>query len=338
MPTTVKPTTIYIDQNVLDSLTKGKLQSVRNRLLREDIQVVYSSCNLEEIHRTTKEGLRKEFLDCLNSLDAVYFWTDDEDQAHATKQTVYESYSDHIKNEQTFGNPEEIVQNVLFKMFGGFESESFREVFDSSEVGFEGLLKVIMNQVDETGLSGSERELVASHVETLREQFKNASNEFLETLETDHGTGVGYSMIEDTRAFTGVGPQQLNNIEPPRVIQQIWDVLSSSENFPSETVTFDSFFGENGALARALPQPTKVNKINGLYGLLNTIGYHSDPKLARHGKFRASLGDHQHAGYASYADEVLSRDLKFVKKAEAVYEHLDIPTVVTFVETKKEAT
>ena len=323
---------IYLDQNVLDFLAKGRLHAVKDRLIREDVQLVYSSCNLEEIHRTTNEELRDSFLDCLDSFSAVHFWTDDNDQVHLSELTARESYLAHVQSEQAFGNPEEIIQGLLFKMFGGHSDDSFRTVFGTSEAGFDDLLESVLEYADEAGFNQSEHEFMISHVELLREKFKKASSELMGRFEKDHGSGVNYSMIDDARTFTGVGPTQLNNIEPPRVIAQIWDILSSSKNFPSEDLTFDTLFGENSALVQALPQPTKFNRVNGLYGLLNAIGYYSDPKLTRKNKFIASLGDHQHAGYGSFASEVLSRDRRFVRKAVAVYEHLGIPTVVTYIE------
>ena len=73
-------------------------------------------------------------------------------------------------------------------------------------------------------------------------------------------------------------------------------------------------------------------KVNGLYNLLNTIGYYPDKNIRNDKKFIPFINDHQHVGYAIYSDFFITRDKRLMKKAEAVYEHLKIRTKVKFIE------
>lgn len=162
----------------------------------------------------------------------------------------------------------------------------------------------------------------------MRQKLSDSAEELSNQLEENIDTPVGFSAIESFQSFTGLGPVQLNNIEPPDVIPQIWKALQESEDFGSEDITFEMLFGDEAWKSWFPQEPGIVGKINALYNLLNTVGYHTDPKQDRERKFVATMSDHQHAGYGGFAHKLLSRDERFVKKVRAVYEHLRIGTEV----------
>ena len=65
--------------------------------------------------------------------------------------------------------------------------------------------------------------------------------------------------------------------------------------------------------------------------MLNTLGYFPDSKVHKEERFVAAMSDNSHASMASFCALLLSRDKNFVKKVQAVYEYLDVPTEVKLV-------
>ena len=74
-------------------------------------------------------------------------------------------------------------------------------------------------------------------------------------------------------------------------------------------------------------------KINGLYNLLNSLGYYPDCHLGKDNKFIPFINDHHHVGHAIIADVFITRDTKLMKKAEAIFEHYKIGTKILFIKT-----
>lgn len=65
--------------------------------------------------------------------------------------------------------------------------------------------------------------------------------------------------------------------------------------------------------------------------MLNMVGYRADKKLHHEKRHTAAMSDGQHASMATFCDHLLSRDANFVHKTRAVYEFLNISTLVYMV-------
>jgi hypothetical protein len=65
--------------------------------------------------------------------------------------------------------------------------------------------------------------------------------------------------------------------------------------------------------------------------MLNSLGYWPDLMVHKERRFISALSDNSHVSMASFCHVLFSRDKAFVKKVQAVYEYLEIPTVVQFV-------
>jgi len=77
-------------------------------------------------------------------------------------------------------------------------------------------------------------------------------------------------------------------------------------------------------------------KVNWLYNMLNSIGYHPDKNIRSDKRFIPFINDQQHAGNAIYSNFLITRDKRLMKKAEAVYEHLKIGTKIIFIKIRKD--
>lgn len=137
--------------------------------------------------------------------------------------------------------------------------------------------------------------------------------------------------VKDFRSAVGVGPVQLNNIQPPDVLRKIWNLFQKVPPYNEMNQTIDEFFG----LARNPIYPEKPyfkhQKVTSIYNMLNTLGYYPDSKVHKERRFVAALSDQSHASIASFSEFLFSRDENFNRKVRAAYEYLGIPTQVQHV-------
>ncbi|KUO58850.1 hypothetical protein APF79_04405 [bacterium BRH_c32] len=137
--------------------------------------------------------------------------------------------------------------------------------------------------------------------------------------------------LNDLRKLLDINFDKLNEIEPPNIINKIWDKIKTGIKNNNVNLTYDDLFGDG--LTKYYPNQkiSVVMKVNGLYNLLNSIGYHPDKNLRNDNKFIPFINDHRHAGNAIYSDFFITRDKRLIKKAEAIYEHLKIGTKIIFI-------
>lgn len=321
-------TLVYLDQNVLDYFAKERFEGLREYLKCRDCQVIYSTATVDEINRTTDEDLRERFLSYLEESEAQYFWVDEEDLANFTNRAPEDVLDEHEENQELFGEAEDALFGLLFKFVGGRSDDDFESVIGENKTATNNLLDSVEQELESGSFLPEESEMLRQEIEDLKQQLSDSTEELGDQLEESIDSPVGFSAIDSFQSFTGLGPVQLNNIEPPDVIPQIWEALEESEEFDSEELTFEMLFGEEAWQEWFPEEPGIVGKINTLYNLLNTVGYYTDSKQDRERRFVATMSDHQHAGYAAFAHKLLSRDKRFVKKTRAVYEHLEIGTEI----------
>ncbi|MGZ7212396.1 hypothetical protein ACXWOF_09700, partial [Streptococcus pyogenes] len=77
--------------------------------------------------------------------------------------------------------------------------------------------------------------LKKSHDEAL----KQASKELRKYVSDESN----YSGVNDYRESTGIGPVQLNNIEPPNVLEKIWEAHKYVDGYVGLNFTIEQFYG-----------------------------------------------------------------------------------------------
>ncbi|HEX5277913.1 MAG TPA: hypothetical protein VFW42_09615, partial [Fluviicoccus sp.] len=165
----------------------------------------------------------------------------------------------------------------------------------------------------------------------MKSQFEKSLNEFAEVMDAHIADKRNWSGIKEFREVTGIGPKELNNIQPPNVVVKIFDIYKGVHNFSNMDIGVDDFFGLIKNPVFPERPYCKHQKITVIYNMLNTIGYYPDSQVKKERRFIASLSDTSHASFASFCDVLFSRDEYFIKKVKAVYEYLEIPTKVYFV-------
>lgn len=241
----------------------------------------------------------------------------------------YTVYDDHQKSDEEFGRPEDALAQILFKLVGGRSEDDVATVIGESESVGQEQLDRVLEDLDLESLPTGERESIQKMVADSKRKLSESLAGLASTLSENIPDSKGYNVIRKLREL-GLNSEYFKQkrIKPPNVIPQIYEALKDVDDFSSLNLSFDTLFGKEAWQQWFGNNPGIVAEINGFYNLLNTIGYYADRQQHKERKFVAMMSDHGHAGYAAFAHKLLSRDERFVKKTEAVYEHLGITTDV----------
>lgn len=327
-----KPT-LYLDQNILDLFVKNSVGSF-GRELMDKFQIVYSDETLKEIRRSA--GYENDFLNALKDLGSYHLKIVVEqpgfivtDKATITSRDVFEAFEEYCSNDNEYGSIENSMNQWLFKFSGGRSGDSISDIHEEQLAAFAQLMDGMLENADE--LPVGMRAQIKEYSELMVEQYKSTLHELENTMSKDIPDTKEWNGIKSYRESVGVGPKELNNIEPPKVIEKIWDAfkvkLPKNDHFNS----LEDFFQ-----IRTNPiypdRPYHLHqKVTGMYNMLNTVGYFPDSNVHKERRFIAAMSDNSHASMASFCNLLLSRDESFVKKVRAVYEYLGVPTEVGLV-------
>jgi hypothetical protein len=321
-----KPT-VYLDQNILDFFTKEGLGGF-GQILINDYQVVYSDETLKEIRRS--KCFEETFLNVLKDLNAHHLKLIVEQpnftitgKASISDRDPYIAYKEYCENSDDGVDIEHAMQQWLFKFSGGRKGDSIADIHNEQISVFSELMDSIMDNADElpveiqSQLSDYTKEMASQH----RAALEKTESIMLENIEDDKN----WDGIKDFRSQVGIGPKELNNIEPPNVLVKIWDEFKTLPTYQS-TLDMDDFFQLKKNPINPEQPYYKHQKVTGIYNMLNTFGYYPDSKVHKERRFIASVSDNSHASIASFCQILLSNDLNFIKKVTAAYEYLKIPT------------
>lgn len=332
--------TAYLDQNILDLFVKHDLGEFGEMLARE-YQVIYSDETLKEIKRSV--GYENKFLDVLNQLGAFHLKVclDEHFQptgkATITERDSYKAFQEYNSNEPVYERVyDSMIMNVQ-KFYGGISGSTFDDIKDTQISVYDELHKWILKNIKDLNPEYPELAIqLEAQAEEMKKKLSDAVSESAKLASQSITDPIGWSGITDFRDFLNTGPMQLNNIEPPNVIQQIWGICQ--EKLPSEMdITLEQFFGIESNPIYPSSEFFKYQKVSPIYNMLNMLGYHPDSKVHKERRFIAAISDQSHASMATFADILLSRDKSFLKKVEASYEFLEINTHTFHVEANLHA-
>jgi hypothetical protein len=326
------PVLVYLDHSVLNQLLKGR-HKLKELLRRDELQVVYSDENLNEISKSL--GCEQDFLSLLSGLNATYLRPILDEQFHFTDRSSIEAveptaaYAAYIANRNETPSCDGGMRDLLKKFYGGHPNKTFGEIVQSGQEEVVGLLDTLARELSSKAVPP---EIDASAFLQALPQVKQELTSMSDVLGQQLDAEESHANVKAIDTELVVGPRELNNIKGPDVLKQIWNRISNK--LPGEAMTFDEFFGlvrpRWVADDRSL---TKLEQINAIYHQLNFLGYHRDEKMNR--RFDASFSDLTHAGMASFCHLFLSGDQRLVRKAEATYGYLGIGTVVRHVPSEK---
>lgn len=325
--------TVYLDQNVLDFFTKQGLGEFGQMLIK-DYQVVYSDETLKEIRRS--KGFEESFLNVLKDLKANHLKLIVEqpnfiitDNASISVRDPYDVYKEYCENSDDGVDIEHAMQQWLFKFSGGRKGDSINDIHNEQISAFSELMDSIIDNSDE--LPEETQRQLQIYTKEMTSQFKatleKSESMMLENIEDDKN----WDGIKDFRSQVGIGPKQLNNIEPPNVLVKIWDKLKTLPTYSQANMNIDDLFQLKKNPIYPEQPYFKHQKVTGIYNMLNTLGYYPDSKVHKERRFIAAASDNSHASIASFCNFLLSNDEHFIKKVNAAYEYLEIPTLAKHV-------
>ena len=322
-----KPT-VYLDQNILDFFAKQGLGEF-GQMLIDDYQVVYSDETLKEIRRS--KGFEESFLKVLKNLEANYLKLVVEqphfiitDKATISVRNPFDVYREYCENSDDGVDFENAMQPWLFKFSGGRKGNSIKDIHNEQISAFSDLIDSIM--VNSDGLPEEIQRQLETYTLEMTAQYKAALEKtdsmMLENIEDDKD----WDGIKSFRSQVGIGPKQLNNIEPPNVLVKIFDRLRVLPTFSNSNMDIDDFFQLKKNPIYPEQPYFKHQKVTIIYHMLNTLGYYPDSKVHKERRFIAAISDNSHASIASFCSFLLSNDESFIKKVNVAYEYLEIPT------------
>lgn len=319
---------VYLDHNVLDTMTKGDPHDICEFFEINDFIAAYSRENLNEINRS--KGYEDTFLEVLKNIDARYVVPNLDDKFHHTgtaqvhEGDPFEIYRSHIENTDKIPELGYGISGMLRKMYGGLEDSSFSEILEKGARETGELTQVSDEEIEAADLGYEETEQLKELIKILPDSVKDLYSELGDMLDQD---SVENSAKELERT-TGIGPKVLKNISGPNSLIQVWKEVEKA--FPNTGQTLEKFFGLDQSEWSNEPdrELSVVEKVNAIYHQLNYIGYYRDSKMKKSRRFSASFSDMTHAGVATFCKFFICRDEDLVMKAAAAYEYLGLQTKI----------
>lgn len=328
--------TVYLDQNVLDLVVKEKDPAFFSRLMN-NYQVVYSDETLREIKRS---GQPEVFLTALASMSALHFkyQTDHTLQPTGgmliTSHSPFQTYATYLDIEPIYDVMLAAAHQTNLKLYGGRKDSSFSAISREQVDAFKAFTSHASEQLAQLGDEQPETAAALNqYIDMLQRQYEIATEVSSRELEKYINDASGQSGIQAYRSTVGVGPVQLNNVQPPNVIRKLWDMHQKLDGYKGIGYVIEDFVGISlhPIYGREMHQHEKVTSV---YNVLNVIGYKPDSSLNKEHRRIAAISDAAHASVASHAHVLLSADTAFVCKVRAIYEFLEIPTNVYLVTFK----
>ena len=329
---TENPMRIYFDQNILGLLAGANLDALQS-LKRDGLSYVYSRTNIEEISKCDNSD---QYLALLKGLDAQYLELimDDgkfTDEAQFFPHNPVEVYDNHVSSMNSDYGMSSILGRLAFKLTGGKTTESFDELSDDLAKASDSLSDEIRSNISESFVDkimdfspddvNSAMGVFKIHMAGIEKDIRLNLSEHIQDEEK-------YEGVMDVRRFYGSDKSGFSDIEPPHVMEKIWERVQKTKRLENYNITREQFlglvpYGDNNKAEFKIP-----DKIFACYGMLNWVGYWPDEKIRTESGFASSFKDAEHAVYAAYCEKFYSADKRLVMKMRAIYEHLNFGTQV----------
>lgn len=322
MNSTNNITLVYLDHQILDSFLKERQLGLKRLLGGTNVQVVYSNENLHEISKSS--GFEQQFLSLLNELNAKHFHVILDSQFRNTGKAILDEressdiYSAFLENKKESPSGDFGLSEMLGKFYGGQQNKTYREIFQTGSEDLTKLLDELKSSLRNESIPN------AINKEALQQAISNIQlllPEMYSSFGDELTAALGDTPIKNIETALELGPKELQTIKGPRVLQQIWELIS--KKLSDDSITIEKFFGIVSLNENDDRERTTLEKVNAIYHQLNVVGYYRDSKMHKERRFRASVSDMTHAGLATFCDVFICLDEDLSRKAKAAYEYLN---------------
>ncbi len=338
---------MYIDQNIIDSVRKG-IYSFSTETFSERFRAVYSDETLKEIMRAEDGGGNAcEYLDVLACLNAYHLRLELNSQFTASGNALVRTFHPRDIYEEFVQNrhyDELIESNLLFthKIMGGLQELTVEDIIQRMLRAFEKLtqsldqdIKLIEIFIPEAkklllDVFQSQGPLKVITLDEYKQVLGRLKASFTDNLDLDNAK---QSALSRYREELRLNPKNLNNLEAPKIVEQVWQVISKDENIIKSGVSINQYFGlDSPNPLHPYRESFLSEKVGSIYIHLNMAGYFPDKGLHDKDRFASSFSDMQHVSLATHCDYLLSSDTRLIKKAEAAYEYTGAKTIAVLLD------
>lgn len=284
----------------------------------------YSIQTVEELLGARNEKKRAELDLQLDAVGARYLETLSE-----TKGGMPTGHRISVKSREERGQIYEDMQNfspvggfgfgdLLQKLIGGIGSTSFDDISKAALTDIERMLDIDVSELPPEMVA-----MIKSATESMKKQAREAQDELLDQLSR-----------QDDFFLPQLDPVHINNFTGAGAFERIIEVATSEE-------------GTSAMVEQSLGQPPQIpskradahlctptwEQVNRLAQLLFLLGYWREPKHRKDTKraridFAGGQTDILHIANASFCSVFHTSDKPQGHLAAAVYDHLNIPTMV----------
>ncbi|RUO37765.1 hypothetical protein CWE13_07415 [Aliidiomarina shirensis] len=334
---------IYLDQNVIDDLRKGKL-SFEPSVFSKNYRAVYSDETLREISRAEEGGGNATgYLDVLEMLEAYHLKLQLNAQFAPTGSAIiqYHTPSEAYNSFTQQRDLDYLIEaNLLIsqKIMGGLPGLSVDDIAERMLEAFERNARSLEESITNIEpLFPEVREEFPFLFESFGamkavspEEYKDILKQLVDSLKANLKLNdKSQSALSRYRDELRLSPKYLNNLEPSQVVEQIWQLVSRDERVTESGITMYQFFGVDATNPIYTERKNFISEqVSSVYFHLNLAGYYPDKGLEQRRKFATSFSDMQHASLATHCNYLLSSDERLIKKAAAAYEFTGARTQV----------
>lgn len=318
----------YLDHNVLNDMHDGQEQRIFDFLDKNQLRVVYSDQNIDEIVASVKR--KDNFVGVLSSLNALHINSPLDGNWKPTNELNIRAIHPDMRIqelEEARSSTTDISDGneLLAAIFGGVGElsivDSVNNQLDEAQRMVDEVLAESPEYSSLVDLKGFEAKMkearngVTNQIAQMEKELLENGSPFSSDNIVQH---LGYSISE------------ISSVESPEAIIKLWKMVGPKlggyetiEEYQAATIQASGAkFGLHGT-----EEQTVIQRANDLYLWLNIIGFHRDEKMGKPRRMKASMADMNHASYAfTCCSHFICRDKRLRYKAEAIYEHLNVAT------------
>jgi hypothetical protein len=306
---------LYLDHTYLDLLAKKRLPNFLREFRGVRIVPVYSRETLEEVARS--KGHERSFLDALLSVNAKLLVPRMEaarftDEADLLEVDPHAEYQEFITSQIDVKYISLLLMQLSQAFTGARPDLRTTDLLAELRRCGLGMAKDALDQAE--GLGALPVDL-QSRLHDLQRALESGDRPPPPDVKQP-------ASVEQFDQHLAGGSRHLNNMRPPKVVEQIWQQMPHARK---ANLSIGAFFGVECADGR---KPSQAEKVQSVFNMLGILGYFRDPRLQQNQRMESLMSDMGHVAFASYCHAFATRDNRLAKRSAAAYEFVGCPTVV----------